>query len=128
MISARVSGMAGLRRALAAAGERGNEALAAAVADEADAIMAESKRRAPVDTGTLRSSGTVAPVERQRGKVSVEMGYGGAASAYALVQHEEMGYNHPVGEAKFLERPLRERAPKVAGNLARRVRRGLVSR
>lgn len=120
--------MAGLRRALAAAGERANEALAAAVADEADAVMAESKRRAPVDTGTLRSSGTVAPVERRRGKVRVEMGYGGAASAYALVQHEEMGYNHTVGEAKFLERPLRERAPKVAGNLATRVRRGLVAR
>lgn len=33
-------------------------------------------------------------------EVTMMIGYN---TPYAVVQHEELGYNHPVGEAKFLE-------------------------
>ena len=118
----RIEGLPALKAALAAAGRRGTNALASAMADEADIIMEESKRRAPVDRGPLRASGVVLPPEKRGGSVSIEMGYGGAASAYALRQHEETSYRHTVGEAKYLERPVLEHAPKLAGNLAKRIR------
>lgn len=121
----KIEGMAQLRAALAAAGARGGDALASAMVDEADIIMEESKRRAPVDLGTLRASGVVLPPQRSGGSISIEMGYGGAASDYALRQHEETGWHHTVGEAKYLERPVLEHAPKMAGNLAKRVRNSL---
>ena len=118
----RIEGLPALRAALAAAGRRGTDALASAMADEADIIMEESKRRAPVDLGPLRASGVVLPPEKRGNSVSIEMGYGGAASAYALRQHEEISWRHTVGEAKYLERPVLEHAPKLAGNLAKRIR------
>lgn len=125
MASIQIDGIANLKRALSAAGNRGNDALAAALVDEADSIMEESKLLAPVDLGPLRASGVVLPPVRSGSQTSVEMGYGGAAADYALRQHEELGYHHTVGEAKFLERPVVERAPKLAGNLAKRVGRSI---
>jgi len=47
--------------------------------------------------------------ERRGSGVSVTLGYGGAAAAYARRQHEDLTFAHKEGqEAKFLERPLLE--------------------
>ena len=54
------------------------------------------------------------------------MGYGGAASAYALVQHERTDYRHPgQGQAKYLEGPAKARAPQLGRNIARRLRKAM---
>lgn len=56
----------------------------------------------PVDTGALRASGRVEGPQQDVVKVT----FGGAATEYALRQHEELSYRHPVGEARFLVRGL----------------------
>lgn len=82
-------------------------ALASAVFQEAERIMTEAKTQyVPVDTGVLRDSGFVSPPEIGGMEVSVTLGFGGAASAYALVQHERLDYTHTVGGPKYLERPV----------------------
>lgn len=71
-------------------------------------IMSESKDRyVPVDTGTLKRSGRVDRPEISGDNVSVKLSYGGAAQAYALVQHERTDFHHPHGQAKYLETPVK---------------------
>ena len=97
------------------------KALESAMFLEQEAVIAAAKEKTPVDTGVLRGSGTVLPPKVSGTQVTVESGFGGAAAGYAVAVHERLGTHHPVGEAKFLERAFLERAPKIPGNLAKRV-------
>lgn len=101
--------------------ERFPDRVAAAIYQEAQIEMTESKRRVPVDTGVLRASGFVAEPERKGKSISVTLSYGGAAEVYAIVQHENLEYFHRVGQAKFLESVLNESRPHMAGRIAARV-------
>lgn len=98
--------------------------LAAALYVEGELIMTESKQsRVPVDTGTLRASGRVQQPKISGENVTVTLGYGGAASAYALIQHEATWFNHPgQGRAKYLEGPVKARAHVIGRNVARRIK------
>lgn len=72
-------------------------------------LQRESQKLTPVDTGDLRRSAFT----RAKGKgrnVQVEVGFG---QSYAIFVHEMVENNHPVGQAKFLETPLRERQPQM---------------
>jgi hypothetical protein len=105
---------------------RVGHAAGAAIYQEGEAIMARSKEEfVPVDLGALRSSGHVQMPEVSGNKATVEMGYGGPSAPYALEQHEEMGYGHEVGGAKYLERPLLEAVPGMPERLGARMRREL---
>ena len=105
------------------------KALAGALEVEAETIMTASKRIVPVDVGTLRGSGHVQPSETHGTKVSVEMGYGGAASAYALIQHERTDYHHSGDQqAKYLEQPVLEAAAGFEHRTASRIARRLEKR
>ena len=94
--------------------------------------MLTSKGEVPVDLGTLMGSGNVDNVKRTRDRVSVEMGYGGAAAAYALAVHEHPSSHSPrswsggvvfsKGGPKYLERPALAAARGMAGRLARKLR------
>jgi hypothetical protein len=84
-------------------------------------LMTESKRRVPVDTGTLRASGQVSKPERHGRKVSVTLSYGGAASDYAVPVHENLEAQHPHGQAKYLESVLDEYAADAGADLAVRM-------
>lgn len=95
--------------------------VAQALTEEAEIEMKEAKRRTPVDTGTLRASGRVGKPEFTGTNVSVPMTFGGAASAYALIVHEDLDAWHPVGQAKFLESTLAESAPHMAARVAKRL-------
>lgn len=90
---------------------------------EAERIMTLSKRDfVPVDLGTLRASGHVRPPETHGTVVSVTMGYGGAAKAYAVVQHERLDFRHPRGgQAKYLEAPVMQEARNVERNVGRTI-------
>jgi hypothetical protein len=117
----RIVGAAQMQQALRAAIEALPKQAAAALRTEAEIEMAEAKQRTPVDSGSLRASGYVdTPVISGR-KISVELGFGGAASEYAVIVHENMDAHHPVGQAKFLESVLQESAPYLADRLARRI-------
>lgn len=95
--------------------------LAAALYEEAENIMGDSKENyVPVDLGTLRSSGTVEQPEINGNSINVLLGFGGASAPYALRQHEDMSLKHDVGGAKYLERPLLKAVPGMAQRIAAR--------
>lgn len=112
-------------------------------------VMAESQEQfVPVDTGVLRASGHVVTPRRSKGPVSAEaaaltafrpesvtvaLGYGGPACAYALSVHENprsgrtggvspsgRPYAHwaTVGQWKYLETPFKAWAPMVPRYIA----------
>jgi hypothetical protein len=90
-------------------------------------IMTEAKQRAPVDVGTLRNSGYVTLPRRQGGDTFVEAGFGGAAKAYAVRQHEELAYRHEVGEAKYLENAINAKEQQVREHVKRIAGQALAS-
>lgn len=116
-------------------------AVAEGLEEHAEAVMTASKTEyVPVDMGTLRASGVVLPPEVVGETVSVTMGYGGAASAYALAVHENPRSGHTGGVSpsgrhykhwaqtggwKYLETPFREMTPQVEGRVADAVQRAV---
>ena len=95
-----------------------------AVYEEAQIAFRNSQRMVPVDTGTLRRSGQIISPKVQGDTVTVVLGYGGAASDYALKQHENLFYRHKEGQsAKYLEIPVAQQAAKMGDNLKRRLQR-----
>jgi hypothetical protein len=57
--------------------------------------------------------------------VSCILGAGGAASEYALVQHENLEFRHTVGEAKYLTNALNATEPGRDARIARTIAREL---
>jgi hypothetical protein len=107
---------------------------AEALYGEAENIMTESKREIPVDTGTARDSGFVEEPKFEEGKVSVSLGYGGAASkinpktgepsgAYIIPLHERQATHHGGQKWKFLEDPMKRRAPVLRQELVARMKK-----
>ena len=91
-------------RNLRKAGKGVARSAAAGVYELGNVIMADSQLRVPVDTGDLKASGFVAVPNVSGGTITSEVGYGGTADDYALVQHEDTTLRHPNGgEAKYLE-------------------------
>jgi hypothetical protein len=113
-----------LAEILAVAGAKAIPALKQALNEEGQIAFRNSQRIVPVDTGTLRRSGVLLPAKENGTSVEVVMGYGGAASAYALRQHENLNYRHREGkQAKYLEEPVMQRKVKLAENIKRRMQR-----
>ena len=113
---------------LEAAKDLAPKALASAALMEMEQVMAESKSVAPVDMGVLRDSGTVLPPEFTPTGVEIVMGYGGAASDYAIVQHERLDFNHTEGQqAKYLEEPFLAAIPELDARMAEGVRAALTA-
>lgn len=109
---------------LARGGAEAVPALAQALAEEAQLMFRDSQRLVPRDTGTLAASGQVLPAEINGDEVSVTLGYGGAASDYALIVHEDPKARHTGGrQFKYLEVPVLRRIPKLNDTLRRRVER-----
>ena len=95
--------------------------LAAALYREAQIEMTESKKRVPVDTGALRSSGVVQKPVFDGKNVSVTLGYGGPSVDYAFKVHEDLQAFHKVGQAKYLESVIVESAPHLLQRIADRI-------
>lgn len=121
-ISLTFSGDQKMAETLKSKRERMQAAARAALYEAGNAVMTNAKQRAPMDLGTLRASGYVAmPTTGSHPKV--ELGFGGAAKAYALAQHEHTEYRHEVGEAKFLEHAFHD--VDVKGIIQKRLKEGL---
>lgn len=94
-------------------------------------IMTEAKKRTPVNKdpkitgGTLKSSGYVTLPQRQGDEVFVEVGFGGAAKAYAVRQHEETSYVHETGEAKYLQNAIDFKEDQVRSRIKRLTEKAL---
>ena len=112
----------------------------------AEAILTEAIDEAPVDTGTLRRSGTVTVGKLPDGAQVYEAAESGSDmkdafpgpvgkekavyisfnTPYARRQHEELGYNHPRGgKAKYLEDPFNRNKKKVLKYADKQIRKAL---
>lgn len=112
----------------------------------AEAILTEAIDEAPIDTGTLRRSATTTvgglpdmmqvyeaakdgnemknafpqPIGKEK---AVYVSYN---TPYARRQHEELGYNHPLGgKAKYLEDPFNRNKKKVLQYAEKQVKKAL---
>ncbi len=117
-----------------------------ALREGGEAILTEAINETPVDTGTLRRSGTVTvgglPDSQQvfeAAKAGTEhkdafpesVGrkkaiYVSFNTPYARRQHEALGYNHPLGGGpKYLENPFNRNKSKVKRLAERRIKKAL---
>lgn len=94
---------------------------ARALYQEAQIEVKEIKQRTPVDTGALRASITLEGPVRDGRRIYVTVVAGGPTVPYAFYVHEDLEAFHPHGEAKFIERPIRESAPYMADRIAKRI-------
>lgn len=122
-IKAKLVGSRALARELKRRARKAPKALAGALFIEAEGIMGKSKRIVPVDKGALRASGHVQTPQISGKKVSVTLGYGGAAAPYAVFVHERPARHNAPTQWKFLEVPLNQAIPGMPGRIARRLRR-----
>ena len=128
-----VTGDAELIRVLQSAPKLATKSLALALHREARLILNHSKREyVPVDNGILRASAVLGRPEIHGTTIRVQFGYGGAAAAYSVVQHEDETLSHPPknprrtgtrssarpGRAKYLSQAVTDMAPGMGARLA----------
>lgn len=119
----------GIRRKIASLQRELPNEVGRAIRVEAEIEATECKRRTPVDTGALRSTIHVeGPTTEVGGSISCTIVAGGPAADYAIHVHENLEAYHPVGQAKFIEEPLRESAPFLLGRIAKRLRDAILSK
>ena len=124
-----MEGLDKLTKRLDKSGKLSPQAMAGPLKLEAELIMTKAKRLTPVDLGTLRSSGHVKKPVVTRKTAKVLLGFGGAASAYALAVHEHPSRHSPSswrggvsftsGGPKYLERPVKEARKGFGRRVAR---------
>jgi hypothetical protein len=90
--------------------------------NEGRAILAEAKRRTPVDTGDLKRSGFVRKIDLLGGGYTVIIGFN---MPYALIVHEDLTVFHATGQAKYLEEPFRLAAASMRARLQAGANEGL---
>lgn len=108
---------------------------AGALSEVAEEIMTESQDLVPVDLGALKNSKFVQSPERASDGLSVTMGYGGEAAAYAEAVHEHpsatspqswlkgaVHFQTPGTGPKFLERPVVAAQRTFASDIAARLK------
>lgn len=83
-------------------------------------VQGRSVARTPMDTGDLRSSQIVIPATPDDLVAAVS-----SDLPYAVRQHEELGYRHRHGQAKFLENALNESRRDINRIVAEQTRREL---
>ncbi len=112
----------------------------------AEAILTEAIDETPIETGTLRRSGTVTVGALPDGAQVYEAAESGSNmkdafpgpegkekavyisfnTPYARRQHEELGYNHPLGgKAKYLEDPFNRNKQKVLKHADKQIKKTL---
>lgn len=117
-ISMQIIGLKDLIKNLEDSGERGKRAVGAGLYLEANNIMRDSKKEAPIDIGNLKNSGYVTLPNISGNTVTVEIGYGGPAKEYAEIQHERTDFKHPEGgKAKYLQDPLNTASNNFSKNV-----------
>lgn len=138
MMTVTVTGADAVTQKILALVQAAPERVANALHDEAELTMTEANKLVPVVTGTLRASGYV-PAATIAGRVIEQtLGFGGAASAYALITHENpragqtAGFSPSgqrytrwsrVGQWKFLEQPFLARVSGLTDRLLERILR-----
>lgn len=128
-VSIELEGTERLTRIFDRASQAHRQALGQALTLQAQRILNESKRIVPFDTGVLKDSGAVEQAKVDSDGVEVEITYGGAATAYAAVQHWDETLNHPNGkQALYLLTPIQAAKDTFVRNImesfARYIKKG----
>ena len=97
--------LANLNRSIVGVKSRSRQGLQAA----ALVVLGASKALTPVDTGNLRA-GTYTKLIGGMDRPGAEIGY---TASYAVFVHERTELHHPVGQSKFLETALKQKAKQV---------------
>jgi hypothetical protein len=94
----------------------------------AEEIMTDAKANyVPVVTGNLRRSGFVEKPVVAGNKVHVTLGFGGAATIYAIAVHEYPA-SYGQGKNKYLTKPVNAAAPNIPNRMAVFMRRYTLGR
>ena len=93
------------------------EVLSTALYGGGEIVRAEAVQRAPKDRGTLRLSAKTT-VDGNKAAVSFN-------TKYAARQHEEVGYHHSEGEAKYLENAVTAKRQDFLNHVSEQVRKAL---
>lgn len=88
----------------------------------AERLRALAVDQAPLRDGPLRGSAFVTEASMDAGNVHAEVGFD---TVYAARQHEETGWVHKDGKAKYLSDPLEQNSAELAAIIAAEVRRAL---
>lgn len=104
----RIRNTAQVARKIEALARAGGDNLTSGMRVVGESIMTDVKASrpgagVPRDTGALSASGRVDGPSRDG---TVTLTFGDSAAPYALRQHEELTYRHPLGEARYLIRGL----------------------
>ncbi len=136
MARIRIDGLDKLQARLKKSSKTGTRSLVGPLFLEAELIMTDAKKHTPTapDGGTLKSSGQVQPPKISRNKVEITLGFGGAASAYALAVHEHPSRHSPpswdgvtihwnVGGPQFLKNAMDKAEAGIGNRVARHLDR-----
>ena len=93
------------------------EVLSTALYGGGEIVRQEAVQRAPKDRGTLRLSAKTT-VDGNKAAVSFN-------TKYAARQHEEVGYHHSEGEAKYLENAVTAKRQDFLNHVTEQVRKAL---
>lgn len=108
-------------RQVEALARRVRTAVAGALAEAAEAVLAEARENAPMASGRLRASGRIEP-----DGAGVAVGFGGEAAPHALAVHENLDpgvdWSPPGTGPKFLERAGDAEMARLPGRVAARQR------
>lgn len=72
-------------------------------------IKEDSIKKTPVDTGNLKSSHYLQPLISKTGP-AIEIG---TLADYSIYVHENLEARHTVGEAKFLEKAIKQNIDRI---------------
>lgn len=91
--------------------------------DNAQVILAQAKQEVPFDESPLRDSGQI---NRYNEHLYISFGRG-HSRPYAVIQHENLLYNHPTPgtKAKYLSDPFKQHALHTTSYVAARLRKEL---
>lgn len=85
-------------------------------------VQRNARNRAPLDTGRLRKGISVTSTRRGTFRVSIYAENPKTGYDYALIQHNNPGYVHPVGEYLFVTKAMKEELDLFERRIKRRLR------
>ena len=140
------TGKSSLQEIIGGLVEGGVDELAGAIYEEMETIKGKSQDIVPYRDGTLEASADAVGVNVMRTGMDgfVAIGYGGAAWAYSVIQHQTpppgegvtdsegkvgLEFRHAAGRSwKYLEKPVLAAIEGMDGRLAARVRARMAAR
>jgi hypothetical protein len=96
------------------------------VGEETDKLMVRvqrnARKRAPLETGRLRKGIKITSTRRGTFRISVRAKNPKTGYNYALIQHNNPEYKHPVGEYLFVTKAMKEELDLFERRIRRRLK------